>query len=107
MSIKLRPYQQECLNTILTKINKGVRLQLVSMATGLGKTTIFAHLPEYVKKSGKKTLILAHREELLEQAKAEILRISPKLRIEIEQGKKEASPEADIIIASEIGRAHV
>lgn len=98
---KLRPYQEECLCAIGDNINAGNRLQVIVLATGLGKTVIFSHLPHGVKKAGKKTLILAHREELLEQAKNKIEAISPDLRIGIEQGKNIADhTEDDVIIAS-------
>lgn len=59
MEIKLRPYQQECVN-IINKIEKGGHL--VAMATGLGKTVIFSQL----ERRGR-TLILSHRDELVHQ----------------------------------------
>jgi len=71
---KLRPYQKDCLTRILAGVKEGKRLQVIVLATGLGKTVIFAQLPTIVKKSGKKTLVLAHREELLYQAKEKILK---------------------------------
>jgi len=73
---------------------------VIELATGLGKTIIFAQLPQQVKRSGKKTLVLAHRDELLQQAKDKILAISPELSVEIEQGGNKAEPDADVIIAS-------
>ena len=57
--IKLRDYQQECID-ILDK--KGAGSWLVQMATGLGKTVTFANL----KRQGR-MLILSHREELVRQ----------------------------------------
>lgn len=57
--IKLRDYQQECID-ILDK--KGRGSWLVQMATGLGKTVTFANL----KRQGR-MLILSHREELVRQ----------------------------------------
>lgn len=57
--LKLRDYQKECINKI-NGINKGS--YLVQMATGLGKTATFTNIP----RKGR-VLILAHREELVEQ----------------------------------------
>ena len=57
--MELRPYQKECLNTIEMS---GSGSFIVRMATGLGKTTVFTHLP----RKGK-TLVLAHRKELVHQ----------------------------------------
>jgi superfamily II DNA or RNA helicase len=55
--MQLRPYQQECIDSIP---NSGS--YLIQMATGLGKTVTFANVPH----SGK-MLILSHREELVRQ----------------------------------------
>lgn len=59
MKIELRPYQQECVDTIDSLENGS---HLVSVATGLGKTVIFSQL----KRRGR-TLILSHRDELVHQ----------------------------------------
>ena len=60
-NIKLRDYQKECINKI-NNLNSGS--YLIRMATGLGKTVIFTH----IKRKGR-VLILAHREELINQPK--------------------------------------
>lgn len=57
--IKLRPYQQECVDMI-DKLDSGA--YLVVCATGLGKTVIFTN----IKRKGR-MLILSHREELVRQ----------------------------------------
>lgn len=57
--MKLRPYQQECIDTI---VRKGDGRFLCCLATGMGKTVIFANIP----RSGN-TLILSHRQELVMQ----------------------------------------
>lgn len=56
----LRPYQQECIDTIEAQ-DPGA--YLVQMATGMGKTVTFANIPRH----GERMLILSHREELVEQ----------------------------------------
>lgn len=60
-NIKLRPYQQECIDRINKQ--KGGK-HLIVMATALGKTVTFAN----IEKKGR-TLILSHREELVTQPK--------------------------------------
>jgi ATP-dependent helicase IRC3 len=106
---KLRDYQQKCIDSIIAEARKGVVRQIMVLATGLGKTVIFGHLPSKVRDKGKKTLILAHREELLDQAKDKIEQIDPTLRIEIEQGARniEDVNNVDVVIASvpTLGRA--
>lgn len=59
MQLQLRDYQQECIDTVE---NKGAGRWMVQMATGLGKTVTFANM----KREGR-TLILSHREELVNQ----------------------------------------
>ena len=58
--MKLRPYQNECIDTIEAQPPGAY---LAQMATGLGKTVTFANLP----RRGNRMLILSHREELVEQ----------------------------------------
>lgn len=102
MTVVLRDYQDECLKSILNGVRNGVRLQVITLATGLGKTVIFAQLPKIVKeKSSKKTLVLAHRGELLEQAYEKIKAVSPDhVTLGIEKAEQTAEPDDDVIIAS-------
>lgn len=48
----------------------------------------------------RKTLVLAHREELLTQARNQIGRFAPHLAVSIEQGSSAADPFSDVVIAS-------
>ena len=57
--MKLRPYQIECLEAIA---RKGDGRYLCQLATGMGKTVIFANIPRIGN-----TLILSHRQELVRQ----------------------------------------
>lgn len=96
----LRPYQQECIQAIMQKLVAWVRLQLCVLATGTGKTFIFSQLPKLVASKWKKTLILAHREELLTQAKATVEKVSPTLKVGIEQWNNRADADCDVVVAS-------
>ena len=73
-TISLRPYQQEALDAIADAESRGIRRQLVALPTGTGKTVIFAHL---LQQRSECALVLAHREELIEQAASKILTIDP------------------------------
>lgn len=95
--MKLRPYQEEALQAIITSLEKGVRKQLVVLPTGGGKTIVFAQLPKMFHGN---MLVLAHREELLAQAKEKILWANPHLKVEIEQGQNVADIDADVVVAS-------
>lgn len=64
--MKLRDYQMETLATIDREAADGIKRQLIVLPTGGGKTIVFA---EYIRDKDKKTLILAHSEDLIEQAR--------------------------------------
>ncbi len=105
----LRPYQRQTLDAILANYRAGVRLQLVSSATGTGKTYIFAHIPPTMREDVPgQILVLVHTEELIEQNAAELRRCNPDLRVSIEMAERHADPTADVIVASvpTLGRAN-
>ena len=79
-TISLRPYQHEALAAIAEAESRGVRRQLVALPTGTGKTVIFAHL---LQQRSQRALVLAHREELIEQAASKIRTIDPAARVGI------------------------
>jgi len=105
MTIQLRPYQQEALDAINTFSDKGINRQLVVLPTGAGKTVIFSHLPQ-TKNDSLPMLVLAHRAELLYQAKEKIGWSNPQLDIQIEQADNVAG-HCDVVVASvpTLGRA--
>lgn len=72
----LRPYQREA-NAALWAARDRVQSSLVVMATGAGKTILFCHhATEVAKSTGKRVLIVAHREELVDQAASSIQRLT-------------------------------
>lgn len=99
--MQIRPYQKEALDAVRTKFQKGINRQLLSMATGTGKTVVFSQLPTYTKDIlPGQMMVLAHREELIDQAVAKIKAINPTLRVDKEMAEYEANPNADCIVAS-------
>lgn len=104
----LRDYQHETLNAVRgALLDRGVWSQIVVLPTGAGKTVVFSHVPqaltawlEQFTPRQRKTLILAHREELLDQAAEKFQHYNPSLRVDIEQGNRRASPMADVVVAS-------
>lgn len=105
--MKLRPYQIEALDSIVQAEKAGIKKQLVVLPTGSGKTVIFSHLPNY-RENSLPMLVLAHREELLLQAKEKILIANPELKVSIEQANNYAEKNSDVICASvaTLGRAN-
>jgi superfamily II DNA or RNA helicase len=104
--IGLRPYQNEALHKVYQAYKDGKRRVIVSLPTGTGKTVVFAHFPQFFKMK-KRLLVLAHREELLLQARDKFLHIDPDLNVGIEQSSSRAPTDAKVVIASvpTLGRA--
>ena len=97
--IRLRDYQRECLAAIFHRYKAGVRRQLVCLPTGTGKTVIFAQFPSFFRMK-RRMLVLAHRAELLNQARDKLLAANPALKVEIEQAGRSASEGSDVVVAS-------
>lgn len=102
--IQLRDYQEKAVKVVLEKLASGVRKPAVVIATGGGKTVIFSHLIPYLKplcnERGNKVLVLAHTEELIDQAAKQIRIMSPGLKVDVEMRKLRTSPDADVVVAS-------
>ena len=65
--IELRHYQDQAIDAVLGEWAEGHRATLLVAATGLGKTTCFAELLRRRAPTGR-SLVIAHREELISQA---------------------------------------
>lgn len=107
--IKLRPYQEEAIEAVLGAFERGIQRGLIVMPTGTGKTTLFAELIRERRKRGlQRSLVLAHREELLEQAAARIELQNPGLRVYIEAADRKAPDFASCVVAgvATVGRAN-
>ena len=87
----LRDYQLRCLDSIRKGWGQFAR-QLVVICTGGGKTIIFAHAAKESVDAGGKVLVLAHTEELIDQAIDKIMRATG-----LECGKEKAREEATLI----------
>lgn len=72
---------------------------MVVLPTGSGKTVTFADIIRERRHVGQ-TLVLAHRDELLEQNAEKILQAVPTALVAIEQAEQRAQLYADVIVAS-------
>lgn len=70
--MELRPYQVEAKESVEQAWASGVDRTLLVLPTGCGKTVVFAKITESCVRNGSRVLILAHRGELLEQARDKI-----------------------------------
>ncbi len=74
--LTLRPYQETCVERVLAAYQQHPRggKALVVLPTGGGKTIVFT---EVARRLGVNTLIIAHRQELLQQAADKFRLVSP------------------------------
>lgn len=91
----LRDYQTEAVNAIEEQF-KSHRSTMVVMATGLGKTQVFC---EIAKRCTGRVLILAHRAELVDQAKHRIDDLTSEWA-SIDRASEQANLDAKIVVGS-------
>jgi len=103
-AVRLRPYQEACLDACKIALHAGATRIGVSLPTGAGKTTVFISLlaqisPPSHSPSTSRALIIVNSIELARQAAAQAAALFPQWRIEIEQGSKhQASGNADVYV---------
>lgn len=94
----LRPYQEEAIRAVIEARKSGIRRLLVCLPTGAGKTVIFSSLARRAKRP---VLVLAHREELLHQARDKLGRaIGDPDVVTLERGTARARSDARVVVAS-------
>ena len=94
----LRPYQRQAIAAVLEARRNGVRRMVVCLPTGSGKTVIFSELARLAR---KQVLVLAHREELLSQAREKLeAALEHQHVVSIERGAESAVPDAKVLVCS-------
>ena len=73
---KLRNYQEELISRIEASWKKGNRRILLQLATGAGKTIVFSYLVKKFLEENIRTLVVAHKKELITQAYEKLTQIS-------------------------------
>ncbi|HEY5958326.1 MAG TPA: DEAD/DEAH box helicase [Polyangiaceae bacterium] len=100
----LRPYQKAAVNAVVSRFKtNGERKMLLYLPTGAGKTVIATFIIKALRGAAgpaKKTLFVAHRQEILDQTARTLKCHLPELDVQIEQGDRKASVDADITVAS-------
>jgi DNA repair protein RadD len=72
--MKLRDYQQQCIDGLRAAFTAKHRRVLLVAPTGAGKTVMFSHLTQQLISRGNRVLLLAHRDFLLEQISGTLAR---------------------------------
>ena len=100
MSVVLRDYQQAAINAIRSEFKSGRRSTLLCLPTGAGKTVVFSEIARLVALKGNRTLVIAHRNELIQQAYDKIVRVVDPAIVAIEKADSHASKDAMVVVAS-------
>lgn len=66
--MNLRPYQVAAIDAARTQFKSGKKRVLIVAPTGAGKTVLFADIVRRATENGSRSLIVAHRRELITQA---------------------------------------
>lgn len=106
--IKLRDYQSEAIDAVFGAWAEGMRRPAIVLPTGAGKTVVFSALVKEWRKRdgatlkayGSRVIILAHRDELVDQAIAKLRAVLPQ---DVRVGKVKAQDDevyADVMVCS-------
>lgn len=91
--IAIRPYQEEAIAAIRKELSSH-RSTLLVLATGLGKTICFSFLAKEMMPFGK-IMVLAHREELINQAARKLCSITEYNDLQVEMGADHITTNRD------------
>jgi superfamily II DNA or RNA helicase len=101
VSLTLRDYQSDALSAVSDLVSRGARRLIVAIPTGGGKTIVFAHLADTLGlRPSDKILILAHRDELVQQAVEKYLAVNPGEMVGVEKGSARCGPMDRVCVAS-------
>lgn len=98
--VELWPHQREAVDAVRAGWARGLRRPAVVLPTGSGKTTVFGEVAGAMAELGVTSLILAHRDELIEQAAERVRRMLPGLRVGIVKGPREEIRNRQVLVAS-------
>lgn len=94
--MKLRPYQEQALDAVDAAEAAGTRRQMLVLPTGAGKTVVFASL---IRRRKSRALVLAHRDELIQQAVDKVRGVVPGAVVGVVQAERD-DHWAPIVVAS-------
>ncbi len=95
-----RPYQTESIEAARKAFASGARGVLIVLPTGSGKTIVIGEVARMAIDRGGRVLVLAHRSELIAQAREKIEAAAPGVRVDLEQAEHRAASDAGVVVAS-------
>lgn len=69
----------EAIESVAQSYRRGIRRPLISLPTGTGKTIIFSAILKGAAAKDRRCIVLAHRDELIEQAADKLVQVAPEL----------------------------
>lgn len=97
MSVLLRPYQEETAERFERFVAQGKQRGAIILPTGTGKTVTAL---EIARRFGKRTLWLAHRQELIDQPFEALQDVWPDADIGIVKAERDEKDAQDVVLAS-------
>jgi ATP-dependent helicase IRC3 len=99
VQLELRDYQSETLDAVQGAWARDLNRPAVVLPTGSGKTVIFAELVRILWKLGIKTVVLVHRDELVNQAEEKLFNAMPDAKIGVVKAERN-EVDAEVLVAS-------
>jgi superfamily II DNA or RNA helicase len=107
MTLVLRDYQDEFCDAYRAARARGVETMLGVLPTGGGKTVVFGSLIKDEVDAGGTALVLAHRDELLTQAREKLVAIEPSLEMAtglVKAGSNDVNAQVVVASVQTLGR---
>lgn len=99
-TLPMRDYQREGVAAVIADWRAGLRRVAVVWPTGAGKTVGFAHLGAWAVARGGRVLVLAHRDELIEQAVRKFRAVAPSVPVGVVKGARRELAGRRVVVAS-------
>lgn len=98
--LNLRPYQRSAIDAYQDAHLSGMNFPVIVLPTGAGKSVIIAHgAAEHIEAHSNRVLVLAHRDEIVDQIIGELHDSAPGLNIGKVKGEDD-EVFADVVVAS-------
>jgi superfamily II DNA or RNA helicase len=98
--LPLRDFQHQAIEAVRLGLQeRDIRRPLIVLPTGSGKTVVFSRLLYRRRQSGR-GLVLAHRGELLNQARKTLRQVAPELRVGLVKAQADEFEGVDVVVGS-------